>query len=126
MDAILSGNPYFSAGAGLIAITASLAAVRLGAGHALTIAKRRLLVSLEIPSKDQSYHWFLEWMANQNMIQPVKKSILDRLISRKHHQLSVETSFERHANGSTATRFSLVPGPGQHFFKYKDAWFQVC
>lgn len=30
---------------------------------ASTFAQRRMLVTLEIPSKDRSYPWFLEWMS---------------------------------------------------------------
>ena len=85
--------------------------------------RRRLLVSLEIPSKDQSYPWFLEWMGKSS--QGTKSTWMDRFISRKHHQLAVETTFVRHPNGSTAAKFSLVPGPGKHFFNYQGAWFQV-
>lgn len=89
------------------------------------MARRRMLVSLEIPSKDQSYAWFLEWMAQQNSAPLSRTSLIDRLFAKKHHQLSVETTFVRHANGSSAARFSLVPGQGKHFFKFRNAWFQV-
>ncbi|KAI8914939.1 BCS1 N terminal-domain-containing protein [Powellomyces hirtus] len=107
-----SNNPYFSAGFGLIGVTAGLAVLKQGAIHGVTLARRRLLVTLEIPSKDQSYAWFLQWMSAQGS-------------RRNAHQLSVETSFVRRDNGSVASNFSLVPGPGRHYIRYDGAWFQV-
>ncbi|KND04113.1 bifunctional AAA family ATPase chaperone/translocase BCS1 [Spizellomyces punctatus DAOM BR117] len=109
---VFGNNPYFSAGFGLIGVTASLAVLRQGAVHGVTLARRRLLVTLEIPSKDQSYAWFLQWMSTNGA-------------RRNAHQLAVETSFVRRDNGSVSSHFSLVPGPGRHFFKYQGAWFQV-
>ncbi|KAJ3190037.1 hypothetical protein HDU85_000328 [Gaertneriomyces sp. JEL0708] len=109
---ILGANPYFSAGFGLIGVTASLAVLRQGAIRGVTLAKRRLLVTLEIPSKDHAYPWFLQWMANRGA-------------RGNAHQLAVETSFVRRDNGSVASHFELVPGPGRHFFRYQGAWFQI-
>ncbi|KAJ3056705.1 hypothetical protein HK097_005106, partial [Rhizophlyctis rosea] len=109
-----TNNPYFSAGFGLIGVTASLAVFRQAAIHGVTFARRRLLVTLEIPSKDQSYPWFLQWMGAQT-----------RAKGSNPHQLAVETSFVRRDNGSSETSFQLVPGPGKHYFKYRNAWFQV-
>jgi mitochondrial chaperone BCS1 len=83
------------------------------------LTRRRLLVSLEIPSKDRSYAWFLEWMSVQ------AKTPKTRGISLRSHQLSVETNYTQHDNGSSDVQFSLVPGPGTHWFKYRGAWMQV-
>ncbi|KAJ3168202.1 hypothetical protein HDU88_001640 [Geranomyces variabilis] len=107
-----TNNPYFSAGFGLIGVTAGLAVLKQGAVHGVTFARRRLLVTLEIPSKDQSYAWFLQWMSAQGA-------------RRNAHQLAVETSFVRRDNGSVQSNFSLVPGPGRHYIRYDGAWFQV-
>ncbi|KAL2915733.1 Complex III assembly protein translocase and chaperone [Polyrhizophydium stewartii] len=161
MEALLAANPYFSAGFGLIGVTAGLALLRKGVQHGITFAERRLLVSLEIPNRDHSYHWFLQWMGEYNARQaagiaaaastaaaaaaggqsaagaaagsaPSAKarrgfgaSLLRRLVLPKPHQLSVETSFVRHENGSSSTHFSLVPGTGRHYFEYNGAWFKV-
>jgi hypothetical protein len=43
----------------------------------------------------------------------------------RSHQLSVETNYKQHENGSSDVMFSLVPGPGTHYFKYQGAWMQV-
>ncbi|KAI8825942.1 BCS1 N terminal-domain-containing protein [Fimicolochytrium jonesii] len=107
-----TNNPYFSAGFGLIGVTAGLALLKQGAVHGVTFARRRLLVTLEIPSKDTSYAWFLQWMSHHGA-------------RRNAHQLSVETSFVRRDNGSVASTFALVPGPGRHYIRYEGAWIQV-
>ncbi|KAI8902651.1 BCS1 N terminal-domain-containing protein [Globomyces pollinis-pini] len=125
MEAFLAGNPYFSAGAGILGLTAVSGLAMKGVGHLSFLAKRRLLVSLEIPSKDRSYPWFLDWMAKQSKIKPKDNSIINRMMNKKLHQLSVETIFTKEVNGSSTAHFTLVPGQGKHFFQYKDAWFQV-
>lgn len=43
----------------------------------------------------------------------------------RSHDLAVETHQEQQNDGSNRTVFSLVPGPGRHYFKFQDAWFQV-
>lgn len=43
----------------------------------------------------------------------------------RSHELAVETVKEQRSDGSTHTSFSLVPGPGTHFFKFNKAWFQL-
>ncbi len=161
-------SPYFSAGAGLMVSPPSqplnhflpiltkthrfLTLCPKGIGVALTLlrrsttvlstlAHRRLLVTLEIPSKDRSYPWFLEWMANQSAEAAAAASSSSTSSSRlqairsiwngttplqlKSHQLAVETSYKQHENGSSEAMFSLVPGPGTHYFRYKGAWIQV-
>ncbi|KAI7871888.1 BCS1 N terminal-domain-containing protein [Spinellus fusiger] len=74
--------------------------------------RRRLLVTLEIPSKDKSYAWFLQWMSQQAP-------------QRQVQHLAVETSFKQHDNGSVTTTFGLVPGPGNHYFSWRGVWMKV-
>ncbi|CAG8661404.1 16754_t:CDS:2, partial [Cetraspora pellucida] len=111
LSTLFSSNPYFSAGVGVLGVGAGLAIFRQGLTRGMTLARRQLLVSLEIPSKDKSYAWFLHWMSKQSI--------------RNAHQLAVETSFVQHDNGSVSADFKLVPGPGRHFFKWKGVWLQV-
>jgi chaperone BCS1 len=102
---------------------------------AATFGQRRLLVTLEIPSKDRSYPWFLEWMAHQTPPPPtVAQSARARLgsawkgkspMSLRSHELAVETTYKQHENGSSEAVFNLVPGPGTHYFRYGGSWFQV-
>lgn len=104
--------------------------LRRGAYQAATIAQRRLLVSLEISSKDPSYLWFLQWMSAQAKVQAALAQAplrgIEGLASRiKSHELAVETKYEQRKDGSSSAEFSLVPGPGTHYFRYQDAWFQV-
>lgn len=68
-------------------------------------------VTMEIPSKDKSYLWFLHWMSSYQ--------------ARRSHHFAVETLFKQHDNGSASTTFSLVPGPGKHLLKYNGAYIQV-
>lgn len=104
--------------------------LRRSAVQAATIAQRRLLVSLEISSKDPSYLWFLQWMSQQAARQAAIASEplrgMEGLASRiRSHELAVETKYEQRQDGSSSAEFSLVPGPGTHYFRYNGAWFQV-
>ncbi|KAI9299006.1 hypothetical protein K502DRAFT_333999 [Neoconidiobolus thromboides FSU 785] len=107
----LSNNPYFSAGFGLVGVGFGLTVAKQGSQLGYMYLKRRMLIQLEITSKDKSYPWLLNWLSLQK--------------EQHIHQLSIETSFKQHNNGSVMTKFNFVPGPGQHFFNYKGAWFQV-
>ncbi|ORX37793.1 putative mitochondrial inner membrane protein [Kockovaella imperatae] len=130
---MMADNPYFSAGAGLMGIGVVLASLRRSIRLGATFAQRRLLVTLEIPSKDRSYPWFLDWMAvNAPQPNPAEgRTSLRSLLKGKSpmalpsHELAVETNFKQHENGSTEAVFNLVPGPGTHYFRYAGAWFQV-
>ncbi|ORY87477.1 BCS1 N terminal-domain-containing protein [Leucosporidium creatinivorum] len=130
MSSYLDSNPYFSAGFGLMAVGVGLTFLRRSAVQAATIAQRRMLVSLEISSKDPSYLWFLQWMSQQAARQAEVAAAplrgIEGLASRiRSHELAVETKYEQRQDGSSSAEFSLVPGPGTHYFRYKSAWFQV-
>lgn len=41
------------------------------------------------------------------------------------HHLSIETEKIEHPNGSVHTHFALIPGPGKHVLRYKNAFLMV-
>lgn len=107
----MENNPYFAAGGGLMVLGTGLALARSGMIKASRLLYRQMIVDLEIQSKDKSYAWFLEWMSKH----PQRVS--------KH--LSVRTNFVQHDNGSVSTKFALVPGPGNHWIRYKGAFILI-
>jgi chaperone BCS1 len=182
---LLASNPYFSAGFGLMVFGTALALGRRGITQLATQTQRRLLISLEIPSKDKAHPWFLQWMGAQAKAQamrnagllPNRKESLREFIGLNaggsssstgkskaedsnqdqqqvwetdplqsgntraspirifSHELSVETSYsdlksrteqqQSSSNSRGDARFSLVPGPGTHWFRYKGCWMRV-
>ncbi|CCE79493.1 Piso0_001559 [Millerozyma farinosa CBS 7064] len=108
---VVVNNPYFAAGGGLMLLGTTLAVARHGIVKSSGFFYRQLLVDLEIPSKDKSYLWFLEWMS--------------RYKHRSSRHLSVETNYVQHDNGAITTKFSLVPGPGKHLIKYQGAYMLI-
>lgn len=108
---IVVNNPYFAAGGGLMVLGTGLALARQGVVKGSSFLYRQMLVDLEIPSKDKSYLWFLEWMSQYK--------------HRRSRHLSVETNFVQHDNGAVTTKFSLVPGPGKHLINFKGAYMLV-
>jgi hypothetical protein len=79
--------------------------------QASLMVQRKMTVSLEIPSKDRSYHWVLQWINAHS--------------SHRTQHLGLETKFKQHDNGSVTTSFDYVPSPGRHFIRYKRNWIQV-
>eukprot|EP01116_Phalansterium_solitarium_P003003 TRINITY_DN1341_c0_g1_i1.p1 TRINITY_DN1341_c0_g1~~TRINITY_DN1341_c0_g1_i1.p1 ORF type:complete len:482 (+),score=174.39 TRINITY_DN1341_c0_g1_i1:1636-3081(+) len=106
----LLSNPLFSAGFGLIGVGAALAGARQAGRHAAYWARRSMVVSLEIPSRDKSYGWFMDWMGTVGM-------------PRSRHT-SLETSFHQFENGEVATRVNFVPSPGVQYFQYGHHWIR--
>jgi len=106
----LASNPYFSAGFGLVGVGSGLALLRTSWKQGLVLARRQLLVTLEIPSKDKSYNWVLQWISAQ---------------SKQTQHLSIETTFKQQENGRITTRFDFVPSPGNHYIRYRNTWIQV-
>ncbi len=106
----LVSNPYFSAGFGLMGVGTGLAIMRVGGKHAITLAKRSALISLEIPSRDKSFPWFLDWLSSRE--------------GHKTQHISVETNFYQQDNGEINTKIRLVPSTGTHFFRYQDKWIR--
>eukprot|EP01132_Coremiostelium_polycephalum_P001487 gene1487-1876_t len=104
-------NQFFSAGFGLIGVGSLLALSRKGFQVGLIQARRYFFVSVEIPSRDKSYHWLMDWMAtkkNQNT---------------KH--VSVETTFHQHEGGEIISKINFVPSVGTHYLFYKGRVIKV-
>lgn len=93
-----------------------------------------MLVDVEISIKDDSYPWFLHWMTlyqqshNSARTTAAKSSfmysLLQRLTPGMRH-LSIQTQKVEHSNGAIHTHFALVPGPGKHVLRYKNAFIFV-
>ncbi|KAI4256912.1 MAG: hypothetical protein L6R42_005952 [Xanthoria sp. 1 TBL-2021] len=129
-----AGNPFFTGGLGLAGFAAILAGAQKGLRQGASLLKRRLLVDVDINVKDDTYQWFLYWMTIHHRRQfstavqsnPSEKvgiieSLLRRFPTRMHH-LSIATSKTQLPNGAVQTQFALIPGPGRHILRYKNAF----
>jgi chaperone BCS1 len=106
----LKDNPYFGAGFGLVGVGAVVAGLRKGIQWGSVIFRRQFMITLEVPSKDKSYQWLLQWITSH---------------ATKTQHLSVETTFQQLENGKVNTNFKFVPSPGVHFFWYKGNLIRV-
>jgi hypothetical protein len=111
--ATLEGNPYFSAGFGLAIMGTGLALLRGAGKTAVTMAKRHLLITLEVTSKDRAYPWVLQWLTDQA-----------QHTSLGQH-LSVQTVVKKLANGRTTTLFEFLPSTGTHIVQYNGRLVMV-
>ena len=97
---------------------------------------------MEINVKDESYPWFLYWMtvhqrsqlpsssrpailSNGKMGKARLTESLKRRFTPRIHHLAIETEKVERPNGSVQTEFTLIPGPGKHIIRYRDAFLMV-
>ena len=52
------------------------------------------------------------------------ESVMRRFTPGIHH-LAIETEKVEHPNGSVQTEFTLIPGPGKHIIRYRNAFLMV-
>ncbi|OQE13058.1 hypothetical protein PENFLA_c056G02426 [Penicillium flavigenum] len=131
----LTNNPLFTAGFGLAGLGAGLTFAQKGVRHGAALLRRRMLVDVEINIKDDSYPWFLHWMTlyQQSQLNASKaaansSTYMDRFLQKitpGMRHLSIQTQKVEHSNGAIHTHFSLIPGPGKHVLRYKNAFVFV-
>ncbi|QDS75344.1 hypothetical protein FKW77_002090 [Venturia effusa] len=138
----LTGNPFFTAGFGLAALATAARVGQQGLKHGAALIKRRMLVDVEITVKDEAYPWLLQWMAANQRVQMTggglkggladsgkhENGILGYLVTKFTpglHHLQIQTSKVSRPDGSAHTHFSLVPGPGRHILRYRNAFIAV-
>src|SRR5262249_15054744 len=68
------------------------------------------MVTLEVPCRDKSYQWLLQWITKN---------------AQNTQHLSVETTFEQLETGKISTFFDFVPSVGRHYFQYRGRWIRV-
>jgi chaperone BCS1 len=100
MDQLLQDNPYFKAGFGLTLLGTALAIAKSSATLATRSAKRHLVVSMEVTSRDRAYPWIL--------------SVLEPKTVARH--LTLDTS-------QNSKHFT--PRPGKHLVQYENAYLLV-
>jgi len=100
-----TSNPYFSAGAGLFVLGGGATLLRSGWKYGAAYLHRNFVVKMEIPSKDPSYSWVLNWITAR--------------ASRQTQHLSVETFYKKDAAGRIKTTYNLIPSTGRHFIKHR-------
>lgn len=126
----LFDNPLFAGGVGLASIGAVAAFGRKGLIMAAGVARRRLLVNVEISKQDPAYPWILAWLSQPRP----QTGFLASRITRIHNlSVSTTTTMSNSSNnrnsgtsgGPGPTHFFLQPGYGRHVVKHKHAYIAV-
>jgi len=78
--------------------------------------KRKMIISIEIPSYDNSFDWFNKWIANNDY-------------SKKSKLLTVHSKYTRNNNSpvqeENKPKVFFSPAPGNHIFKYKGKYVWI-
>lgn len=108
--ASFQNNQIFEAGFGLAGLALGVSAFRKVSQVAMIFFRRHYMMTLEVPCRDKSYQWLLQWIT---------------LNARHTQHISVETTFKQHETGKISTAFDFVPSVGTHFFYYNKTWIRV-
>lgn len=96
----LADNPYFGAGFGLFSVGLVTAVGRKGLQAGFILFRRHYMITLEVPCRDKSYQWLLQWITKKG--------------ARKTQHLSVETTFVQKDTGHVSTNYDFIPSVGTH------------
>ncbi|KAG4080291.1 hypothetical protein HA402_010783 [Bradysia odoriphaga] len=107
----LADNNFFTAGFGLFTVGAGATVLRKGFQGALILFRRNYMITLEVPCRDKSYQWLLQWITKNG--------------APNTQHMSVETSFEQKDSGDVKTKFEFIPSVGTHIMWYKNTWIRV-
>lgn len=87
------------------------AILRRSAQAGLILFRRHFMITLEVPCRDKSYQWLLQWITQKG--------------ARKTQHLSVETSFTQNSTGHIKTKYDFIPSIGTHIMYYGGTWIKV-
>lgn len=107
----LQDNPYFSAGFGLFSVGAAVAVARKLSQYGMIMFRRNYMMTIEVPCRDKSYQWVLQWITMN--------------AARQTQHISVETNFQQQDTGKVNVTYSFIPSIGTHFFRYRNYWIKV-
>uniref|UniRef100_A0A158R4L2 Mitochondrial chaperone BCS1 n=1 Tax=Syphacia muris TaxID=451379 RepID=A0A158R4L2_9BILA len=108
---VITGNPYFNAGAGLTGIGLALALLRRSLSATLTLLKRRFVISLEMDSSNVAYPWLLDYINKKSSHQTLR--------------LSAQPQVFQTESGRIKCTFNYFPSHGIHYFVCNNRWIQV-
>merc|ERR1712118_385255 len=89
----------------------AMTTLRQSAGLDQSALRRKLLMTLEIPSKDYAYQWVMQWLVTNG--------------SHTARHLGVETTYAKDSSGRAVAAFDFVPSPGRHWMRYGGKFIKV-
>jgi chaperone BCS1 len=108
----LQNNAFLSGGAVLMVLGALVAYCRQVPGKAYRWCKHRLFFEFEIPSKDEAFWWFDEWLSIHNYTQKHARWLSVRTTNK-------ERSGEPDDSSPVNLKVILSPAPGWHWMFWK-------
>ena len=113
----VSANQFLAGGAVLGAIGFLIAYLKSLPGVVWAWFKRRIIIEIDVPDKDESFQWLDEWLTRQRYQQRCR--LLTVCISRKRRERNNIGMIENDYDSRTRPEIRMSPAPGTHYFFYK-------
>ncbi|KAG0302754.1 hypothetical protein BGZ98_007255 [Dissophora globulifera] len=110
----LGDNQFAAGGFQLALIGGVLAGMRYLGSYAMEYLKKRIVVTAEFDSRDESYSWILNWLSDHPYSQTATQFSVSTTIARGAQKINGEGG-----DGAISATYFL-PAPGLHFFWYKN------
>eukprot|EP00026_Physarum_polycephalum_P007149 Phypoly_transcript_07205.p1 GENE.Phypoly_transcript_07205~~Phypoly_transcript_07205.p1 ORF type:complete len:518 (+),score=86.69 Phypoly_transcript_07205:96-1649(+) len=139
LDKYFGGNPYLSAGFGILIVTTFYQYFQRLVKWLWTKFKKQTYFSISCDQNDESYRWLMEWFAEQpysrlaremsiraswGMVTPSGQPVPPALLSLNRRRIPGEEDSdddEEDENGlkQKRPRVMWIPAEGTHYFRYK-------
>lgn len=111
-------NPVFAGGAGVAGLAAAAGLSRQLLLSSIRILQRYYTISLEVASKDRSYHWLLPYIHT-------KTNNAQHIAVETVQLTNNNTQQQNNNDNTTLPTFKYVPALGQHYFYYNKHIIQI-
>ncbi|KAI9304515.1 P-loop containing nucleoside triphosphate hydrolase protein [Cunninghamella echinulata] len=98
----------------LAAIGGFVAGARYFGGYIFEFFKKKIIVSADFDSRDESYSWILNWLSDHPYTQNATQFSISTTISRVGQNVTGEDL------GTNLSPVYFLPAPGIHIFTYKN------
>jgi chaperone BCS1 len=113
----ISTNQFLTGGAVIGAVGFLIAYLRHLPGGIWNWCKRRCVIELDIPDKDEAFKWLDEWLSYQNYQKRCR--LLTIYTSRKRRDRIDNCPVENDVDYRARPTIRLSPAPGTHYFFYR-------
>ncbi|KAG0231990.1 hypothetical protein BGX31_005309 [Mortierella sp. GBA43] len=121
----LSDNQFSAGGFQLALIGGFFAVARVVGYHVIEYLKKKIVISAEFDSRDESFHWIMDWINAQ----PFSKKVSQFSVTSTSRQTTMSPMIVMRGGtsikGDSTEEPQFLPAPGLHFFWHKKRLFWI-